>query len=43
MLRKHLAAFTTPQYAWLQATAKKLGVAVTELLRRIVDEKRGAK
>lgn len=40
MLRKHLAAFTAPQYSWLQATAKKLGIAVTELLRRIVDEKR---
>lgn len=43
MLRKHLAAFTPPQYTWLKATAKKLGIAVTELLRRMVDEKRGVK
>jgi hypothetical protein len=43
MLQKHLATFTEPQYRWLQSTARKLGVAVTELLRRIVDEKRGAK
>lgn len=43
MLQKHLAAFTPQQYSWLKRAAKKLGIAVTELLRRIVDEKRGAK
>ena len=31
-----------PQNRWLKAEAKKLGLSVGELLRRIVDEKRAA-
>ena len=31
------------QISWLQREAKKLGISISELLRRIVDEKRIAK
>lgn len=36
------AKFTEPQSDWLRLEAKRLGIGVAELLRRIVDEKRGA-
>jgi hypothetical protein len=34
---------TVPQLAWITREAKRLGVTVGELLRRIIDEVRGAK
>jgi hypothetical protein len=34
--------FTSPQMAFLKKEAKKLGVSVGELIRRIVDQFRGA-
>lgn len=33
---------TTPQLSWLRKEAKRLGLTLGELLRRIVDEKREA-
>ena len=35
--------FTDPQLAWLDAEAKRLGITFNELVRRIVDERRGAR
>jgi hypothetical protein len=32
--------FTKPQLQWLQRRAKELGISVSDLVRRIVDEKR---
>jgi hypothetical protein len=34
---------TVPQLSWITREAKRLGVTVGELLRRIIDEVRGAK
>jgi hypothetical protein len=31
---------TTPQLTWLQREARRLGITLGELLRRIIDEKR---
>jgi hypothetical protein len=33
--------FTAPQLAWLKVEAKRLGVTVSDLVRRIIDEHRG--
>ncbi len=35
--------FTVPQDEWLEAEAHRLGISVPDLLRRIVDERRGAR
>jgi hypothetical protein len=35
-----LIRFSDPATKWLRAEAKRLGIAVAEVLRRIVDEKR---
>jgi hypothetical protein len=35
--------FTTPQVAWLQREARRLGLTVGELLRRIIDQARSSK
>lgn len=35
--------FTDPQLAWLEAEAERLGITFNELVRRIVDERRGAR
>lgn len=32
--------FTAPQMKWIKERAKKLGISVSEVLRRIIDEKR---
>ena len=37
---KKLLSFSVAADKWLRAEAKELGIAVTELIRRIVDEKR---
>ena len=37
-LLKRMVAFTRPQMAFLQARAKKLGVSVSEVIRRIIDD-----
>lgn len=34
--------FAEPQAAWLHAEAKRLGISVSELVRRIIDKDRGA-
>lgn len=35
-------SFSKPQLEWLRAEAQRLGISIAEVLRRIVDEKRGA-
>ncbi len=40
---KRLISFTEPQVAWLEAEAQRLGISVSELVRRIIDKTRGAK
>jgi hypothetical protein len=37
-----LVRFSDPTAKWLRAESKRLGISFAELLRRIVDEKRGA-
>jgi hypothetical protein len=37
---KQSIIFTLPQMSWLQRRAKELGISVSDLVRRIVDEKR---
>ena len=37
---KHVISFTPPQYADLNKTATKLGLSVSELVRRAVDDYR---
>lgn len=32
--------FTKPQYKWIKERAKELGVSVSEIVRRIVDDVR---
>lgn len=34
--------FTEPQLKWLQKRAKELGITVSDLIRRLVDEARDA-
>lgn len=35
--------FTAPQMKWLKAEAKRVGVSLSEVIRRIVDTNRDAK
>ncbi len=35
--------FTAKQYEWLEAEARRLGITVAELVRRIIDQHREAK
>lgn len=42
MIRK-LLHVTAPQAEWLEQEAKRLGISVSELVRRIIDEARGEK
>lgn len=39
---KIVISVTEPQQEWLKAEAARLGISVAELIRRIVDQKRGA-
>ena len=32
--------FTKPQMAWLKSESKRLGISISEIIRRIIDEKR---
>ena len=41
MTSKRSVVFSDPQMKWLEHEAKKLGISVGELLRRIIDERRG--
>jgi hypothetical protein len=36
-------AFTAQQLSWLRSEAKRLGITMGELMRRLIDEKRVAK
>lgn len=40
MSTKQSVVFTEPQMKWLQKRAKELGITVSDLLRRMIDEKR---
>ena len=40
-MKKLLIAVTPEQKRWLKTRAKKLGITVTEFLRRLVDKDRG--
>jgi hypothetical protein len=42
-MEKLLLSFSPPALLWLRREANKLGIPATELVRRIVDEKRLAK
>ena len=37
---KQMISFTEPQWRWLRAEARRLGVSVAELVRRAVDAHR---
>lgn len=37
---KRFISFTQPQLQWLEQEARRLGISVPELLRRIVDDAR---
>ena len=37
---KRMVLFTEPQWIWLEQEAKRLGISIPELLRRIVDNAR---
>jgi hypothetical protein len=39
---KLLIGISVPAVTWLRKEAARLGISVSELVRRIVDEKRGA-
>ena len=41
-MEKHIISFTPPQWKWLETEAKRLGISVPELVRRIIDAARGA-
>jgi hypothetical protein len=39
-LVKHMVGFTIPQLEWLKAEARRLGISMPDLVRRIVDQAR---
>ena len=39
---KRIISFTPPQLEWLEAESKRIGISVAELVRRIIDQARGA-
>ena len=39
---KRIISFTQPQLDWLEAEAKRLDISLPELVRRIIDQARGA-
>ncbi len=41
MMTKRMISFTAPQLEWLEAEAKRLGISVPELVRRLIDQARG--
>jgi len=42
-IRPQTVTFTQPQYDWLRSEAERLGITVSDLLLRIVDERRERK
>jgi hypothetical protein len=40
---KRVVSFSQPQLEWLEAEAKRLGISVPELVRRLIDQARGSK
>lgn len=40
---KQVISFTAPQHAFLKREAKRLGISVAELVRRIIDRQAEAK
>ena len=42
MVRKKSIDFTEPQFQWLTREAKRMGVSIAELVRRLIDNARGA-
>ena len=38
---KRVVSFTQPQLEWLEAEARRLGISVPELVRRLIDQARG--
>jgi len=42
-MKKRMISFTDPQEAFLKREAKKLGISVSDLVRRIVDQYREGK
>lgn len=41
-MTKVLICFSKPALEWLKSEAERLGISVSEVLRRVVDEKRSA-
>jgi len=39
-MRKQQVSLTDPQVEWLEAEAKRLGVSIAEVIRRIIDKHR---
>jgi predicted DNA-binding ribbon-helix-helix protein len=37
---RQTVTFTKPQYDWLKAEAERLGISVSDLIRRLIDEGR---
>lgn len=42
-MNKYVISFTEPQLEWLKQEAKRLGISVAELVRRLVDQAREGK
>ena len=40
-MEKISISLSKPQLEWLQAEAARLGITVSELIRRLIDQKRG--
>lgn len=41
MLVKYMVSLTPQQRDWLREEAARLGISISELVRRIIDQKRG--
>jgi len=41
--RRQTVTFSGPQYEWLQVEAQRLGITVSDLVRRLIDEARERK
>ncbi len=40
---KRVISFTQPQLEWLESEAKRLGISIPELVRRLIDQARNGK
>jgi hypothetical protein len=43
MMIKRVISFSQPQLEWLETEAKRLGISIPELVRRLIDQARGNK